>query len=174
MKYILCLLALLVGSASASADETLNYCLIGRHDKTIDKDFQKSFARGWVLFQSLSERDDPQPTLKYSLDVKSIRIFVYPDTPSVLTAGVVMDNPTTMRIYYKSRFGYYSPERKAEVIAHELCHMYYGLLDEYNYQDYMSVAKHNCAMGNFIIWGWFGTFCSDCQAKVDAYYKRKR
>jgi hypothetical protein len=162
------LLVLLCGTARA---ETLHYCLVGRHDAKIEADFKLSFAEGWKTFQTLVKRNDPEPRLVYSTDESKIRIYVYPDQSSSIAAGVNCQGrkpgDEVMMVYYNSLFASYAPERKAKVIAHELCHFYFHLPDQYREG---GVIKNDCVMGNFMMYGWFGKFCEDCQAKVDKYY----
>jgi hypothetical protein len=76
-----------------------------------------------------------------------------------------------MYVYYHDWFEYTAMERKAKVLAHELCHFYYRLPDQYRKGD---VIQYDCVMGNFAHWGWFGKFCPSCQAKVDHYWKTKQ
>lgn len=175
MKSILFIIALFLFSPLAKA-ESLNYCLMGRYDAAIDKDFRNSFLLAWRMFEDISGRPLVRPTLEYSVDKEKVKIFIYPDIPKDVAAEVD-SNPKAgpiMNVYYHSRWAYYSPIRKAEVIAHELCHFYYRLPDEYGTgENSHSTTKYNCVMGNFVIWGWHGRLCSDCRVKVDAYFRKR-
>jgi hypothetical protein len=154
--------------ASPASADTLYYCLAGRHDRRVEADFKASFASGWKTFQALVGRDDPQPELVYSTDTAKLRIYVYPDERASAAAYVRMSDPPVMHIHYPSLFGKYAPERKEKVLAHELCHFYIGLPDQYHQGD---VIRDDCVMGNFVQYGWFGRFCRECRDKVAAYYR---
>jgi hypothetical protein len=173
MKTFLLLFALMIAGGAAHA-ETLHYCLIGRYDEKVDADFRKHFYGGWIVFQDLTGRRDPVPELRYSTDQSKIRVYVYPDQAMNIPAGVNYEGRPVggeiMYVYYNSRFGYSATERKEKILAHELCHFYYRLPDQYDGRS--TVDKHDCVMGNFAVWGWSGKFCPECQARVDKYYKK--
>ncbi len=153
--------------------ETIKYSLFGRYDREIDNNFQEVFSQGWNLFQWASKRNDPQPLLEYSKNVSEVRIRIYPDYKYKDAADYLIEEKV-IRVFYNTVFAYYSPTRRAEVIAHELCHFYYNLPDEFGRgSNHASTYKYKCVMANFMLWGWHGEFCPDCRVKVDAYYRKK-